>query len=90
MHRANFIGLARSKCLCGGGVTTWGQAWGPRDRNVTKLAKTSTRDLYQNWDSEFCRFRPQNDQYIDSTCWYSHSIDAGTYLDVMMCSWFMR
>ena len=51
MHRANFIGLARSKCLCGGGVTTWGQAWGPRDRNVTKLAKTST--LFQNVPTAF-------------------------------------
>ena len=44
VHRANFIGLARSRFLCGGGVTRWGQAWGPRDRNETNLAKTSTHD----------------------------------------------
>ena len=52
VHRANFIGLARSRFLCGGGMTRWGQAWGPRDRNVTILAKTSTRAFrFGNWNS---------------------------------------
>ena len=47
VHRANFIGLARSRFLCGGGLSRWGQAWGPRDRNVTNLAKTSTPDNFE-------------------------------------------
>ena len=36
------------------------------------------------------QFKPQNGQQIGSVCQYSRGIDAETYLDVIMCSWFME